>query len=89
MIKTPQEKQEILDQLGFTVQTNEWAEYQVLVFAKLAHEEKWQRLLQTAKLAAKPQLVALIIHLVLDNQIISGEFVEHVNRSIAGTKKDF
>jgi hypothetical protein len=89
MLKTPAEKQKVLDSLGFTVQTNEWAEYQILVLAKLAHEEKWQRLMQSVKLAAKPQLIALVIQLVLDNQILSGEFVEHINRSIAGNKKDF
>lgn len=89
MIKTPQEKHDILTKLGFDVKTLDWSEYHLLTLAKLAHEDKWERLYQTVKLLQKPQLVALLIQLVIDNQILSHEFVEHVNRTISNNKKEF
>ena len=82
MIKTPAEKAKVLGELGFTPEVNDWAEYQLLVMAKLAHTDNWQRLLGQVKLLQKTQLAALILNLVIDNQIISSEFVEHINRTI-------
>jgi hypothetical protein len=80
--ETINDKAKILHELGFDEKTISWSEYKLHQLAKLANEDKWSRLLQTVKLEQKNPLVALVIHLIIENVALSQEFVKHVNQNI-------
>jgi hypothetical protein len=84
--ETINDKAKVLSELGFTETTITYSEYKLHALAKLAAEDKWSRLLQTVKLEAKNNLVALVIQLIIENTALSQEFVKHVNANIRDAK---
>lgn len=87
MIKTPAEKTEILSRLGLTVEVQSWADYNTLNAAKLAADGKWERVKQTVTLHQKTALVALVLNLIAENQILSQAFIDRINQELSTVRE--